>query len=263
MEGFGVVLGVVIGIFLFTWLKVKIFGDSSKDEDTSISAPARASSRDSDYVANALWQNFYDSGKALLFAFGIMDDRIISRFCNSEENFATNNAAIEFISLNERKSPPTSEVFVEAVRGNYELLSKELQKRHIPCSIEVEKHFNEILDRCTTLHTYSFFRINQVLSFTGMVSRGIVSLNYFMYAYHFYLQAITQSPGFMSRMSDSMHEALTGIGRDNSVLLDDQTWTDGLEWGKLMCNILDLTITPDDLLDVTRIFDKLDAKDGE
>ena len=43
MEGFGVVLGIVIGVFFFTWLKVKIFGNSSKNESTSVSVPAKVS----------------------------------------------------------------------------------------------------------------------------------------------------------------------------------------------------------------------------
>lgn len=251
MEGFGVFVGLLIGFAIILYLKTR-----PKESVTSTSEPS-VMSRDSAYIEGTLWQNFYDSAKSLLYAYGIFDENTISRFCRSENNFLTNDDVISFISIYESKDPPTDIVFKNAIRRNFELLTEELKKSHVPHSIEVRKHFENILDKCTTMHTYAYFRINLQLNFTGMVSHGIRSLNYFMYAYHFYLQAITQSPSFMAQMSNSVHNSLNEIGHVFGVLNDDQTWTDALEWGKLMCEILTLTITSEDLMDVKRIYMKL------
>ncbi len=273
MDGFwgGFILGLFVVIFVPLVIRTSINDERKKAYERRIrrereeyyksqNSMPQTSKRDSEYVEGALWQNFYDSAKSLLYAYGITDDNTLSLFCRSVQTITSNEAIAEFISTYERKDPPTALVFKEAVRRNFELLTEELEKNRVPHSIEVRKHFEDILDRCTNPHTFAYFRINRQINFTGMIPFGVVSLNYYMYAYHFYLQAVMASPSFLASMSDSVHCVITKIGRENGVLNEDQMWTDALVWGELMCDILSLTITTDDLIDVNRIFDKLEGK---
>ena len=265
METFGwVCFGIIVFVILCAIFN-KVFDEEEKKESrTKEEIELKAIAKD---MASDIIQQKQEVERAVhemsefLAAYGCYDEEVLLSLCNFvcslPADFSDPSQYMEelasFLKENISQEPPDRDTFLEAVNLNYILIQQELE---FNWDINLSLKFREILDKCDAVHINAFFNINKHLNCSGMVPYGVTSLNYYMFAYHFFVQAMDRTPSFEITISHEMFEKVTRLGHSHLVLDDDHTMYDALKWGDVLWSVLNLDISFEESNNVSFLLDE-------